>query len=164
MKSINLIYFFLLASFISIAQTKKETEEWIVEQYNEYEDPVNRSRDLFFEDGYIYYLWLIAENHGFWSKLKIKDIKNIKIYHKKYNASDTVGWDVITLYFDKQKLYTRDVNLSVESNYIVSEGTTIDIKLKNNFITDGLKPRMEKALLHLIKQYGGNATTKKDPF
>lgn len=109
-------------------------------------------------------MWIFADNYGYWTQLPIKDIKQIKIHHKKFNSEDEEGWDVITLYFDKNKSKTKDAKPSDNNTYKVSESTSIDIKLTNKFIEDGLKPRMEKALLHLIKSYGGNAIIKKEPF
>tara|TARA_R110002033_G_scaffold43092_1_gene84561 strand:+ start:3582 stop:4073 length:492 start_codon:yes stop_codon:yes gene_type:complete len=153
-----------LTFFSAFSQTKAETEKWIIEKYNEYESPVNNTRELIFDDSFVYYLWIFADNYGYWTQLPIKDIKQIKIHHKKFDSEDEEGWDVITLYFDKNISKTKDAKPSDDNTYKVSESTSIDIKLTNKFIEDGLKPRMEKALLHLIKSYGGNAIIKKDPF
>jgi len=153
-----------LTFFSAFSQTKAETEKWIIEKYNEYESPVNNTRELIFDDNFIYYLWIFADNYGYWTQLPIKDIKQIKIHHKKFNSEDEEGWDVITLFFDKNKSKTKDAKPSDDNIYKVSESTLLEIKLTNKFIEDGLKPRMEKAFLHLIKSYGGNATIKKEPF
>jgi hypothetical protein len=161
-KFITILIFFTYFSVFS--QSKEETEKWIVEKYNEYESPVNSTRELIFDDGFIYYLWIFADNYGYWTQLPIKDIKQIKIHHKKFDANDQEGWDVITLFFDKNKSKTKDAKPSDENYYEISESTSFEIKLTNKFISDGLKPRMEKALLHLIKSYGGNTTIKKEPF
>ena len=163
MKKVLLLIILLTYNSI-FSQSKSETENWIIEKYNEYESPVNRTRELIFDDGYIYYLWIFTENYGYWTQLPIKEIKSIKIHHKKFDANDTEGWDVITLYFEKNKSKTKDAKPSENNYYETSESTSIDIKLSNNFINDGLKPRMEKALIHLVKSYGGNATIKKEPF
>jgi hypothetical protein len=146
------------------SQTKLETEKWIIDKYNEYESPVNRTRELIFNDNFIYYLWILYDNNGYWTQLKVKDIKQIKIHHKKYNSDDNEGWDVITLYFAKNKSKTKDAKPTEKNPYVISESTYFEIKLANRFIKDGLKPRMEKALLHLIKSYGGKASIKKELF
>ncbi len=159
-----LTFFILFILFSSYSQTKAETEKWIVEKYNEYESPVNNTRELIFDNGYIYYLWIFSDDYGYWTQLPIKDIKQIKIHHKKFNADDTEGWDVITLYFDKNKSKTKDAKPSEDNIYKISESTSFEIKLTNKFIKEGLKPRMEKAFIHLIKAYGGNTTLKKEPF
>ncbi|MEH6706099.1 MAG: hypothetical protein V7691_14990 [Galbibacter orientalis] len=159
-----LLIIILLTSISIFSQSKSETEKWIVEKYNEYESSVNHTRELIFDDGYIYYLWIFADNYGYWTQLPITEIKNIKIHHKKFDANDTEGWDVITLYYNKNKSKTKDAKPSENSYYEISESTSFEIKLSHNFIDDGLKPRMEKALIHLVKSYGGNATIKKEPF
>jgi hypothetical protein len=161
-KFVTILIFFTF--FSAFSQTKSETEKWIVEKYNEYESPVNNTRELIFDDSFIYYLWIFTNNYGYWTQLSIKDIKHIKIHHKKFNAEDAEGWDVITLYFDKNKSKTKDAKESDNNIYKVAESTSFEIKLTNKFIEDGLKPRMEKAFLHLVKSYGGNATIKKEPF
>lgn len=161
-KFLTVLIFFTYSSIFS--QSKAETEKWIIEKYNEYESPVNNTRELIFDDGFVYYLWIYADNYGYWTQLPIKEIRNIKIHHKKFDANDKEGWDVITLYFNKNQSKTKDAKPSDENFYEMSESTSFEIKLTHNFISDGLKPRMEKALLHLVKSYGGNATLKKETF
>lgn len=153
-----------LVSVSLYSQSKEDTQEWILDKYIEYESPKNNSRELLIDDGKLYYLWIFTENYGHWTEIAIKDIKQIEIHHEKFDAEDREGWDEITLYFEKGTSRTKDAKLSDENNYKISDGRSFDIKLSENFIKDGLKPRMEKALLHLIKTYGGNATIKKELF
>ena len=168
MKKVIIIILLIIYSS-SYSQTKEETEKWIIEKYNQYESPVNKFRELIFQNGYIYYLWSwnLRENEfggGYWTQLPIKEIKQIEIIHEKFDVNDHEGWDKIILHFEKNKSKTKDGKNTENNNYEISEQTTIEIKLSSNFIKDGLKTRMENALLYLIKSYGGKATLKKEPF
>ena len=70
------------------------------------------------------------------------------------------------LYFSKNKgkvnHYTSCENIA--DNWKLDEGTMTNILLSSNLFNDKMEHRLEKALLHLIKLYGGNATIKKEPF
>tara|TARA_R110000744_G_C19355548_1_gene560825 strand:+ start:1794 stop:2285 length:492 start_codon:yes stop_codon:yes gene_type:complete len=160
----NVIIAFYLFSTPILSQSKAETEKWILDKYNEYESSENRTRELVFDEGKLYYLWILTENYGHWTEIAIKNIEQIKIHHERFNPEDEEGWDEITLYFETGKSRIKDAKPSEDDTYKISEQTSIDIKLSEYFIKEGLKPRMEKALLHLIKAYGGNATIKKDAF
>lgn len=178
MKSINLIYFFLLASFISLAQTKKETEEWINNNINYYpvsygNNPINVVEKIEVENGvlYFYHHWqndITNYYSGSWTKVNIKDIISIQYSYDKSPDLDN-KWINLVLNFKKGQASVRKTKHNYDSKNqndytTVPEQTIITMRLNIDYEKSGMKPRMEKALLHLIKQYGGNASTKKDPF
>lgn len=151
-KTIILIIFFTIN--VTFSQTKTEIKEWIVEKYNEYKSNTTviprTSFDLYFDNEYLIYIYINDE-----FKIKIKDIKKIKIKHEKFDIDDNEGWTSIFLYFEKNKS---------RYNNEVSDDTMIKITVSNEFIKDGYKNRMEKAILFLVKSYGGNATIKNEAF
>lgn len=139
-------------------QTKNETEEWIVEKYNQFErvNSLSNTMDLFFEDDFLYYEYL---NSFF--KIKIKDIKEIEFKKERFDNEDKIGWISLWIRFDKDKLLHKKSN---EDNFSKSNDTAFKIPLSSDLELDDYKKRMEKALLHLIKLNGGNAKIKKEPF
>ena len=78
-------------------------------------------------------------------------------------------WIVLQLNFAKGKCSQATLKTEFQGkdnvNYeIMSEQTLIPQRLDMEFVESGMKQRIEKALLHIIKQYGGNAIVKKEPF
>lgn len=149
----------LFAFSQTFCQSKADTEEWIVEKYNEYErvSKYSSTFDLYFESNNMVYEYL---NTLF--KVKIKDIKKIEIKKERFNNEDDEGWTSIFITFGPGKLLTKKED---ELNFVKSESDTFfKIILSSELINDGYKTRMEKALLHLIKLNGGYATIKKAAF
>src|SRR5690554_2196163 len=121
---------------------------------------------LTIEDEILYYRWgWVEENkevYGYWISIDIKYIKEIEIKKDYFDSNDKIGWSKIYLYFDKNKAFIKD--LDDHEEYQISDSTFIDILLDAKFIDDDMAPRMQKALLHLVKLNGGSAKIKKEPF
>ncbi|SCZ01182.1 hypothetical protein [Flavobacterium caeni] len=158
MKNIAIIIFLIFTNFL-FSQSKEETKEWIIEKYNNYErvNQYNQKFDLTFEEDYLIYEYL-----GSLFKLKIKDIKKIELKKERFDNDDKEGWVSIYIYFQKGKLSTKGLNENVFSN--AESDTSFKIPLSSELINEGYKDRMEKAIIHLVKLYGGNATIKKEAF
>lgn len=139
MKKIILILLVLNSSFL-FSQTKSETEKWIEEKYYEYQREVNSDDDLTFENGNLIYRYLGSDL----PQIKIKEIKQVQIRLEKFNSKDEVGWTAIYIYYGKGNYYK--------------------IGIDSKFYNGDLPNRMYKALIHLVKLYGGNATIKKEAF
>ncbi len=156
MKYIILFFIILKSSFL-FSQSKVDSEEWIVNKYNEYERATNSEFDLNFEDGYLDYTYL---NTIF--RVKVKDITKIEIRQERFNSSDKEGWTSMFVYFKKGKLETKKIGDSnFEQDY---NDSFFKILFNSDFLKDGNKNRMQKAITHLVKLYGGNATVKKEAF
>lgn len=152
---ITLLLFIVSSQFYG--QSKAESQDWITSKYNDYERTVNKKFDLEFEDGYLMYL--IFDDLF---RVQIKDILRMEIKAEKWDSADKIGWTSIYIYFQKGKLSIKQYG---ENSFTTDSGDTFfKIPLKSEFISDGLKPRMEKAFVHLIKLYGGSATIKKEAF
>ncbi|MFT3796472.1 hypothetical protein [Flavobacterium sp.] len=137
-KLLLLIIFF---SSLSFAQSKTESKEWIVEKYNEFKrvNEYSNEFDLNFENEF-----LIIKTYKSLYKIQIKDIKKIQIKKERWDNDDKEGWSSVYFYYGKND--------------------SVEITMSSEFIESGYKKRMENALLHLIKLYGGNATIKKEAF
>lgn len=149
-----IVFCLILISNITLSQTKIETKDWIIEKYNEYKRnttviPKN-SFDLYFKDDELIHIYINRE-----FRIKLKDIKKIQIKKEKFDENDKEGWTAIFIFFEKDKL-------KYEGN--LSKDTMFKIAVNTEFLEDGYKERMEKALLHLIGLYGGKATIKNEPF
>ena len=165
----HIIFIAILSFSQMFCQSKKETEEWIIDIYNQYERELNLTSDLIITDNKLYYDKRIEMKDycgGFISVINIKDINKIEIKRVFNGSADKVGWSVVNLYFSKNKgkvnHYTSCENIA--DNWKLDEGTMTNILLSSNLFNDKMEHRLEKALLHLIKLYGGNATIKKEPF
>jgi hypothetical protein len=177
MKTKFLIIIFLGFGYFSIAQSKKETEDWINLKLNifpvEYEDGFNIDEDILFDNGtlYYYHAWDRTGSYynGTWSKLPIKNIQEIK-FSKDRALSGGNSWIVLSFFFKENSASNSgDLPYKVDEKSITSYKpnpghTRIQMRLHNRFKEDDMEKRMEKALLHLIKLYGGNATVQKEPF
>lgn len=148
----------LLFTITTFSQTKKETEDWIVEKYNEFErvNSLSNTMDLFFENNYLYYEYLNA-----FFKIKIQDIKEIEFKKERFNNEDKEGWISLWIRFDSGKLFYKRAN---ESDFKKDTDTAFKIPLSSELGTNDYQKRLEKAILHLIKLNGGNAKVKKEPF
>lgn len=128
-------------STITFSQSKAESKDWIVEKYNEFKrvGEFSNQFDLNFENEFL----IIKMSQSLY-KIRIKDIKKIEIKKERWDNSDKEGWSSIYFYYGKNE--------------------EIEITMSSEFIDLGYKQRMEKAFIHLIKLYGGNATIKKEAF
>lgn len=154
----KIILLLLLISTKSIAQDKTETQDWIRKQFYNYRytnSVINEH--LTFDNGYLYYKTNSAE-----FRVKIKDIQKVKIEKSKFNSNDDEGWAVLSFKFKTGKF---EIRLSGEADFKMSDNESkIDFFLVSKFISDNMKPRMEKSIVHLVKLYGGDATIYKEPF
>ena len=94
--------------------------------------------------------------------MKIQDIKSIKIIKKKFNSEDKIGWSYLTLYTNSNKIFSKD--FPENNNFTCTNEGFLNIPLKAEFIDEGVNIRFQKAIIHLVKLYGGNATVKKEAF
>ena len=177
MKKIILSLFILLTSASSICQSKTETEKWINENINDFpvsygDNPIEVVENIFVENGnlYFYHHWKNEKDNyysGTWSKLALKDIKSIEY---TYDKSSNLNYKWIELHFNFNKgksLEGKTNEFQGKDNVeykIQLQKTIIPQRLNLDFENSGMKKRIEKALLHLIKLYGGNAIVKKEPF
>lgn len=162
------LFFLILNSYMIFGQDKNETESWIIEKYDEYERSINSNMDLWIEDGYLYYYFTLyddpikAKENGVLYRMKIKDIKAIKTIKKKFNSEDNIGWTNLILYTEKTKMFSKD--FPVSKGWECTNEGFLNIPLKSEFISEGVNIRFQKAVLHLVKLYGGNAIVKKEAF
>lgn len=158
MKRTITILLLLFSSSVIFSQTRKETEEWIVEKYNEFErvNSVSNTMDLFFENNFLYYEYLNA-----FFKIKIKDIKEIEFRKERFNNDDKDGWISLWIRFDTGKSFYKSAN---ENDFSKSTDTAFKIPLSSELGKNDNQKRLEKAILHLIKINGGSAIVKKEPF
>lgn len=157
MKTIFTILLFLF-TITTFSQTKKETEDWIVEKYNEFErvNSLSNTMDLFFENNYLYYEYLNA-----FFKIKIQDIKEIEFKKERFNNEDKEGWISLWIRFDSGKSFYKGAN---ESDFSKSTDTAFKILLSAELEKDDYQKRLEKAILHLVKLNGVSAKVKKESF
>lgn len=160
MKSMKDKIFFLIIFLLSVnffnSQTKDETQKWIKETYEKHRRPENLKNWVEFVNGELVY----SSSPRYFERIKISDINKISV--KKDLLNDSLG----KLSWYSIKLFCKNTDC-VKREYV--DGKTdkieeISIILDLSFEEDGLSKRMEKALLHLIKLYGGNASLKKETF
>ena len=157
MKNLYLLVF-LISNVLMFGQTKSETQQWLRKIHLDYRT-LNKylTCDIMFKDGYVYMLRYPTK-----FRVKIKDIKKIKIQKHTLYLGDTEGTVILKLLFEKGKF---ESNYDDENNFKVSDN---DDYLKycydSRFMTDDMKERVEKAYVHLVKLYGGSATVYKEPF
>ncbi len=162
LKIILLLFLFINTS-LSFAQSKLETESWILEKCNDYAINNFYTRELKIEDGYFTYFEKIGENL-FYERILIKKISEVQI--KKEESSD---WGyTIKVYCngkgcDDSGHYINGNYKNTVIEYSGNKGN-LDVYLNKNFGNDDLPKRMEKALIHLVKLYGGNAKVYKETF
>jgi hypothetical protein len=149
-----------LFSLNCIGQTKKETEDWISNKVHEYRNSKGVDEDFWFENGYLYHYWsintAIQENTKSlnWS-VKIQDIVAIETICR------TAGCEFI-IHTKKGKLFLK--KSPEDADYKVYNRPSFNVNMNKDFNADGTKDRIEKASIHLIKLYGGDAIIKKEPF
>ena len=174
-KLILILLFFVINVF---GQTKKETEEWINRNINDY--PVSYGKieynileKIFVEDGYLFFYLHWKKNDekyysGSWNKVALKDIKSIE-YSKDTSIESGNKWFEINFNFNKGKCYEAKPDNEYEGknnlNYsLVSERTKITKRFNMEFANSEIKNRIEKALVYIIKINGGKVIVKKEPF
>lgn len=171
MKKLTLILILLLQTIIIYSQTKKETEEWINDNINKF--PVNYGikgynivNEIHIENGTIYFFYGLTDRGKtgvyHWSKVLLKDIKSIEF--KKNNE-----YINLIINFSKGKSYDslpfENYRSKNDVYYDLNDINTDEVtRLNMEFHNSGMKERIEKALLHIIKLYGSNAIVKKEPF
>lgn len=178
MRTIKLILFAVLFSYSALGQSKEETEEWINQNINDFpvsygDNPIDVKENIFIENGFLYFYHHWERNDenyysGSWDKVALKDIKSIEYSYDKSPDLDN-RWVAIHLNFAKGKCYSAKLKNGFQRkedvSYELSYERTAVIKRSNmDFVNSGMKKRIEKALLHIIKLNGGNAIIKKEPF
>tara|TARA_R110001583_G_C5607231_1_gene404997 strand:+ start:66 stop:602 length:537 start_codon:yes stop_codon:yes gene_type:complete len=178
MKKLNIFLLSILISLSGFSQSKEETENWINQNINDFpvsygDNSINVKEDIYLENGYVYFYHHWESNDdsyysGSWDKVSLKDIKSIEYSYDKSPNLDN-RWIEIHFNFDKGKCYTAELKNGFQTKENVSyslkpERTAIIKRSNMDFVNSGIKNRMEKALIHIIKQYGGNAVIKKEPF
>lgn len=160
-----IILVLVLTSLNVLGQSKKETEDWIIQKYNEFERPQNSGFDLKIENDCLLYLWYFGDKetgkYGGTSKIKLKDIKMIEIVHERFNTEDKEGWTKIQVLFDKGNYEYKKLG---DSYFTKGEGSGFKIILDSEFMKNGLPERMERGFTYLVKLNGGNLKIKKEPF
>ena len=180
MKKITLILLLLIPTLL-LSQTKKETEDWINNNINNYpvnygDNPIEVVENIIIDGSslYFYHHWNRQDDNyysGTWTKINLKDIKSIEYSFDKSPGLNN-KWIELHLNFNKGKSYQGKSQYPNEfrdniSYQILFDRTAIIMRLNMDFVESGMKKRIEKALLHIIKSYGGNAivkTVKKEPF
>jgi hypothetical protein len=177
MKSIAAILFFF-STYVLFSQSIKETEDWINNNINYYpvsygDNPINVVERIEVDKGnlYFYHHWQNDNTNyysGSWTKVNLKDIISIQYSYDKSPDLDN-KWINLVLNFKKGQASVRKTKHNYDSKNqndysTVPEQTIITMRLNIDYEKSGMKPRMEKALLHLIRSYGGTATVKKEIF
>lgn len=172
------ILFILISNAILFGQTKQETEDWINNNINSYPVDYGENSFEFFENITIEDGNLVLYNHfksknsnyytGNWFKVSLKDIKSIDYSYDKSPGLDN-KWINLKLNFIEgkslEKKVTFPTNAQEQSVYKKNpEKAVIVMRLNMEYVQSGMKQRMEKALLHIIKLYGGTAIIKREPF
>jgi hypothetical protein len=178
MKKSRIFLFLIFITVNVFGQTKKETEEWINQNINDYpvsygNNPIDVVENIMIEDGYLYFYhhWKREnENYysGTWDKVALKDIKSLEYSYDKSSDLDN-RWIKLHLNFNKGKCYQGKPSNEFQGKdnvtYSLQYERTAIIKRSNmEFVNNGMKKRIEKALIHIIKLNGGNAIIKKEPF
>lgn len=164
-KKINFIFFILTLGYstLCVGQTKSETENWILEKSEEFAINNMYNRELKIENGYFTYYEKIGDTQ-FYERILIKNISKIQI--KKEESAD---WGYTIKVFCNGK-GCMDSGHYIDGKY---KNTTIsytgsvfyvNVYLNKNFENEDLPKRMEKALIHLVKLYGGVAKAYKETF
>ncbi|UGS22915.1 hypothetical protein [Flavobacterium channae] len=165
MKKILLIS--ILFFNFSFGQSKKETEEWIASKYDFYKSDIyfEKNNTLLFDNGNLYVMTQNTDEITY-QKISLKDISEIFIeYTGEKIKSERYHIELIC----KVNQNCIEHGKYVSGNFIPErqggrwkiEGKNkkyfLTLTLDKSFKKDDLPMRMEKALFHLIKLYGGNA-------
>jgi len=153
-------------SITTFGQSIEETEDWIeiqfinyVKKYT-YNDILDTTTDgvLVLKDGRLYYRHDLFGGR-YTTSVKIKDIKEFGIW---YEGGTEGGWARVDIKFDKGKMILKEKG---ELEYKEApEWGEFDMRLEPVILENGMKERLEKAITHLIKLYGGSSNIIKEPF
>ncbi len=161
MKNIFLLGF-LLVGISSNSQSIQETTDYIINQYNLYERTINSDNDLIIEDGILFYKMTLDDNYGFWHQFHLKDIKQIDMKKEYYDSEDKIGWTTIWIYFEPFLSKIKEFDeTEPPGDYEISDTPGCIILLDSRFWDDNMAPKMEEALIHLVKLSGGSAEITK---
>lgn len=147
----------LLISFqVSLAQTKVETEEWILSKLNTYTQTFNNFSSVSYEikSGYFISNWY--NNDGITilhSRMLIKDISD---YRYDIIQTDIGSAVKIFLYCKNNKICAEtDIFKNGKFDERLLSDSKKEILLQINFKNDNLPERMKKAFNSLVNLYGG---------
>lgn len=145
----KLLYLLALLPALAMAQTKEDTEKWILAQNA---NSTIRSLSYTIEKGEwvrtLQPFTMIGSQNTTKNTIQIKDIKTITVLHTdkfmsfQFNCPDDCAYSVTTSGSDK---FVSDAR---------SNSFLFEIYSK---LDDSMLPRMQKAILHLIELNGGKA-------
>lgn len=148
--------FLIAISFISFAQSKEDTANWIISKTSEHEIDLAGKRNYFIYEGEIIMEWYIDNKIAYIKTLPLKAITEVKIDSDKNRIQFILSCKD---YCGKNKNYIND---NIEK---IENVKSLIIMIDANDET--LINRMPKSILHLIKLNGGLAkliNQKKEPF
>lgn len=152
---------FLFFHFFTQAQTKSETESWIIKKATLYSFKNSYDRVTIINDGYLYYNKIDTKtNIILTERILLKSIDKIevygfrsadgeKLYSFKLNCKS--GFKCVEFYSESSKGFVKDMD-------------HMNLYFNKNFEEDNMPKRFLTALQHLIKLNGGQATEKKETF
>ena len=177
MKKKIFLFILIITSGFVYSQTIQETEDWINKNINDYPRKISGSMNLTYYlevvNGFLYTIdtWTVTDSNYISQSLMRTSLKDIKHIEYSYDTGgDTKDSKFIYIEFksyDNKVLWDKDFDKRNNEDDVVFEiypSDNIRIQTSIDFEKSGMKERMSKAFLHLIKLYGGNAVIKKEPF
>ncbi|MDG4950748.1 hypothetical protein NLM59_07410 [Weeksellaceae bacterium KMM 9724] len=147
-----------------LGQTKNETKVWIESTINNHSYRSLYPRHLEFHGNYLVYITKIGDTN-FYGKIEIAKINQFEIQSFKGNNTQD-GYKIYL--FCKNNIKCIEEGKIINNKFIPSKDPNINyllpIYLELTFSENNLPKRMEKAIKHLVKIYGGNASIYKEVF
>lgn len=158
--------FICVSLFYSLsAQSKNETETWITETTRQFPAGPIDNRQLKIIGGYFTYFENIGDT-VFYERVLIKNVKEIQIterYDKNWGNYYSIKLFCKFKGCNDSGHFINGTYKNTVIQYLENFGY-VGVVLNENFNQRDLPKRMEKALLHLVKLYGGNAIIKRSAF
>lgn len=163
MKKITLLILLLISTKL-FGQNKAETSEWIIDKFMQYEIESMSNNSIEIIDEMLIYFEYTYDKNFRYHLIPIKNIKTIKIsrktqYGKVSYLISLIGKGKHYGNF-KEGFYSEYPN----SDIMDKEERGINLFLNQNFGENQMPTRMEKALLNLVRLYGGSAVIGKEAF
>lgn len=155
-----LFFIFFLINISSFGQSKSETESWIIDKYLSYklDNWAHKNNILKIENGYL----VLIKSYGWYEKILIKDIAQVKVSY--FKVEDREGYTINVYCKNNGKCIQEGENNSDKNTTSKNLNNFMTIYVKVSFGQDDLPLRMEKALIYLVKLYGGDAKKYKEAF
>ena len=154
------VIFLLLISFKINSQSKLETEDWIISklEYYSFQNPPHTIVKVKIINGQI----IFYNSYGWFQSIYLKDINQVLVEHKDSNEN-VYG---VTLFCKNKNSCVTDGEYdgNILSPLKEKNNRMMFLFLREEFGQKDLPKRMEKAILHLIKLYGGNPKVYKETF